>query len=151
MRLVDLLKGVKHEIKGNPNVDISGVCYDSRKAKPKYLFIAIKGFKTDGLLYVEEAIKNGAVAVVTDRDISEYPGVTVVLVEDARAAMAKIASNFYNNPTSKLTLIGITGTNGKTSVTYMLKAILEQQNNKVGLVGTIQNIIGDREIGRAHV
>ncbi|KKC29399.1 UDP-N-acetylmuramoyl-L-alanyl-D-glutamate--2,6-diaminopimelate ligase [Caldanaerobacter subterraneus] len=150
MRLVDLLKGVKHEIKGNPNVDISGVCYDSRKAKPKYLFIAIKGFKTDGLLYVEEAIKNGAVAVVTDRDISEYPGVTVVLVEDARAAMAKIASNFYNNPTSKLTLIGITGTNGKTSVTYMLKAILEQQNNKVGLVGTIQNMIGDRVIPTTH-
>lgn len=150
MKLIDILKGVKCEIKGDPNIDISGVCYDSRKAKKKYLFIAIKGFKTDGIFYVEEAIKNGAVAVVADREIKEYPGITTVLVEDARATMAKIASNFYNNPTSKLTLIGVTGTNGKTSVTYMLKAILERQNNKVGLVGTIQNMIGDEVIPSVH-
>ncbi|HHW57701.1 MAG TPA: UDP-N-acetylmuramoyl-L-alanyl-D-glutamate--2,6-diaminopimelate ligase [Clostridia bacterium] len=150
MKLEDVLKGIKCEIKGNPNIDINGVCYDSRKAKNKYLFIAMKGFKTDGILYVEDAIKNGAIAIVTDREIGEYPGVTVVLVEDARVAMAKIASNFYNNPTSKLTLIGITGTNGKTSVTYMLKAILERQNNKVGLVGTIQNMIGDKVIPSIH-
>ncbi|HHY79833.1 MAG TPA: UDP-N-acetylmuramoyl-L-alanyl-D-glutamate--2,6-diaminopimelate ligase, partial [Thermoanaerobacter sp.] len=150
MKLIDILKGVNCEIKGDPNIDISGVCYDSRKSKNKYLFIAIKGFKTDGIFYVEEAIKNGAVAVVTDREIKEYPGITTVLVEDARAAMAKIASNFYNNPTSKLTLIGVTGTNGKTSVTYMLKAILERQNNKVGLVGTIQNMIGDEVIPSVH-
>lgn len=88
--------------------------------------------------------------MVADREIKEYPGITTVLVEDARATMAKIASNFYNNPTSKLTLIGVTGTNGKTSVTYMLKAILERQNNKVGLVGTIQNMIGDEVIPSVH-
>lgn len=150
MKLIDILKGVNCEIKGDPNIDIGGVCYDSRKAKKKYLFIAIKGFKTDGILYVEEAIKNGAIAIVVDREIKEYPGVTTVLVEDAQAAMAKIASNFYNNPTTKLTLIGVTGTNGKTSVTYMLKAILERQNNKVGLVGTIQNMIGDEVIPSEH-
>lgn len=150
MKLIDILKGINCEIKGDPNIDISGVVYDSRKSKNKSLFIAIKGFKTDGILYVEEAIKNGAVAVVTDREIKTYPGITVVLVEDTRAAMAKIASNFYNNPTSKLTLIGVTGTNGKTSVTYMIKAILERQNNKVGLVGTIQNMIGDEVIPSIH-
>ncbi|AIS52712.1 UDP-N-acetylmuramoyl-L-alanyl-D-glutamate--2,6-diaminopimelate ligase MurE [Thermoanaerobacter kivui] len=150
MKLTEILKGVKCEIKGNPNIDINGVCYDSRKAKSKYLFIAIKGFNTDGALYIEDAIKNGAIAVVADREVKEYPGVTTVLVEDAKAAMAKIAANFYKNPTSKLILIGITGTNGKTSVTYMLKSILESQNNKVGLVGTIQNMIGDEVIPSVH-
>lgn len=78
------------------------MCYDSRKAKKKYLFIAIKGFKTDGIFYVEEAIKNGAVAVVADREIKEYPGITTVLVEDARATMAKIASNFTITPPANL-------------------------------------------------
>jgi len=150
MKLTDLLKDVSCEIEGNINIDISGICYDSRKAKKNFLFIAIKGFNTDGLLFLEDAIKKGITAVVTDRKIELPEGLTVILVEDARASMAKIATNFYGNPTSKLTLIGVTGTNGKTSVTYMIKAILEKQNKKVGLVGTIQNMIGNEIVPSIH-
>lgn len=150
MKLTDVLKDVKYELSGNRNVDINGISYDSRKVKNKYMFIAIRGFKTDGVLYIDDAIKNGATVIVVDRAVKEFPGVTVVMVDDCRAAMAKIASNFYGNPTSKLTLIGVTGTNGKTSVTYMIKSILESQNNKVGLIGTIQNLIGNEVIPADH-
>lgn len=146
MRLTDILKDTNYKIlKGNLDIEIKGIFYDSRKCKDFSMFIAIKGFKTDGVNYITDAIKNGAKVIVVDREIMIPEEVTVVKVVDCRSAMAKMAANYYSEPTKQLFLIGVTGTNGKTSVTYMIKSILESQNNKVGLIGTIKNMIGDKE------
>lgn len=145
MRLADILKDIEYTIvKGNVDVDIRGICYDSRKSKEGSMFVAIKGFKSDGADYICDAVERGAVAVLVDSEISIDKDITVIKVENTRKSLAKIASNYYGDPSKQLFLIGVTGTNGKTSVTYMIKSILESQNNKVGLIGTIQNMIGDK-------
>ncbi|MDI3476616.1 MAG: UDP-N-acetylmuramoyl-L-alanyl-D-glutamate--2,6-diaminopimelate ligase [Thermoanaerobacterium sp.] len=145
MRLADILKDIEYTIvKGNVDVDIRGICYDSRKSKEGSMFVAIKGFKSDGADYICDAVERGAVAVLVDSGISIDKDITVIKVENTRKSLAKIASNYYGDPSKQLFLIGVTGTNGKTSVTYMIKSILESQNNKVGLIGTIQNMIGDK-------
>lgn len=105
--------------------------------------MCIKGFKTDGHSYINKAIEQGAVAIVSENE-TENLNIPVILVSNSRKALSQIASNFYQNPTSKLTLIGITGTNGKTTTTYLIKNILEQAGKKVGLIGTNQNMIGQR-------
>ncbi|WKV09383.1 UDP-N-acetylmuramoyl-L-alanyl-D-glutamate--2,6-diaminopimelate ligase [Thermoanaerobacterium sp. CMT5567-10] len=145
MRLADILKDIEYTIvKGNVDVDIRGICYDSRNSKDGSMFVAIKGFKSDGADYIGDAIERGAVAVLVDGEISIDKDITLIKVENTRKSLAKIASNYYGDPSKQLFLIGVTGTNGKTSVTYMIKSILESQNNKVGLIGTIQNMIGDK-------
>ncbi|MEG6565497.1 UDP-N-acetylmuramoyl-L-alanyl-D-glutamate--2,6-diaminopimelate ligase [Thermoanaerobacterium saccharolyticum] len=145
MRLVDILKDVKYTtIKGNIDVDVKGICYDSRNSKEGSLFVAIKGFKFDGADYINDAVEKGAIAVVVEHEVSIDKDITVIKVENARKSLAKIASNYYGDPSKQLFMIGVTGTNGKTSVTYMIKSILESQNNKVGLIGTIHNMIGDK-------
>lgn len=145
MRLADVLKDIEYTIvKGNVDVDIRGICYDSRNSKDGSMFVAIKGFKSDGADYIGDAIERGAVAVLVDREISIDKDITLIKVQNTRKSLAKIASNYYGDPSKQLFLIGVTGTNGKTSVTYMIKSILESQNNKVGLIGTIQNMIGDK-------
>ncbi|TCW36104.1 UDP-N-acetylmuramoylalanyl-D-glutamate--2,6-diaminopimelate ligase [Thermohydrogenium kirishiense] len=145
MRLADVLKDIEYTIvKGNVDVDIRGICYDSRNSKDGSMFVAIKGFKSDGADYIGDAIERGAVAVLVDGEISIDKDITLIKVENTRKSLAKIASNYYGDPSKQLFLIGVTGTNGKTSVTYMIKSILESQNNKVGLIGTIQNMIGDK-------
>lgn len=105
--------------------------------------MCIKGFKTDGHSYINKAIEQGAVAIVSENE-TENLNIPVILVSNSRKALSQIASNFYQNPTSKLTLIGITGTNGKTTTTYLIKNILEQAGKKVGLIGTNQNMIGQK-------
>ena len=145
MRLADVLKDIEYTIvKGNVDVDIRGICYDSRNSKDGSMFVAIKGFKSDGADYIGDAIERGAVAVLVDGEISIDKDITLIKVQNTRKSLAKIASNYYGDPSKQLFLIGVTGTNGKTSVTYMIKSILESQNNKVGLIGTIQNMIGDK-------
>lgn len=145
MRLADVLKDIEYTIvKGNVDVDIRGICYDSRNSKDGSMFVAIKGFKSDGADYIGDAIERGAVAILVDGEISIDKDITLIKVQNTRKSLAKIASNYYGDPSKQLFLIGVTGTNGKTSVTYMIKSILESQNNKVGLIGTIQNMIGDK-------
>lgn len=156
MKLVDILKGVEnYKARGNLEVEINNIENNSKKIQNGDVFIAIKGFDFDGHDFVEEAIKQGAVAVVLDvtadlKKIKLSKNITVVLVENTRKCLAKMASNFYGNPTSKLKLIGVTGTKGKTTTTFMIKAILEKAGQKVGLIGTIANYIGDKCLGESN-
>mgnify|MGYP000002014212 FL=1 len=128
------------------NTEITGITCDSRQVKPGYLFVCIKGAASDGHDYAAAAVKNGAAAVVAERDTGEK---NQILAENTHAAYADICAKWFGNPADSLHLLGVTGTNGKTSVTYMLKCILEKAGYKVGLIGTIQNMIGD-EIIAAH-
>ena len=135
------------EVNGNlANTEITGITCDSRQVKPGYLFVCIKGAASDGHEYAAQAVKNGAAAVVVERDTGEK---NQILVETPHAAYADICAKWFGNPADSLHLLGVTGTNGKTSVTYMLKCILEKAGYKVGLIGTIQNMIGN-EIIAAH-
>ncbi|AOY77433.1 UDP-N-acetylmuramoyl-L-alanyl-D-glutamate--2,6-diaminopimelate ligase [Clostridium formicaceticum] len=146
MLLTELLKGmVIEEIVGNDKINIDDIGYDSRNLKKNSLFLCIKGFKTDGHLYIKDAIRRGATAVMVERTV-EVEGVTVIRVKDTRKAMAAIASRFYGHPSRSLNLIGVTGTNGKTSTTYMIKKILETCGKKTGLIGTISNWIGEEKM-----
>lgn len=148
MLLKDMLKGIDiEEIIGSNEIKICNIVYDSRKVTFNSLFICIEGFKTDGHLYIEDALKKGAVAIILERNIEIYiDGVTYVKVKDSRKAMGIIAKHFYGEPSNSLDLIGITGTNGKTSTTYMIKNILEVSGRRTGLIGTISNWIGDEKV-----
>ena len=147
MRLKDLvgrLTGAR--IMGNGDVEISGLSYDSRTVSPGDLFFAVKGTCCDGGQYAAEAVRRGAVAVLCDEPIAPRPGVPMALVKNARFAKAHVASVFYRQPARRLDCVGITGTNGKTTVSYMLKSIFEQDGRPTGLIGTIEHLIGDRSL-----
>lgn len=141
MQLLELLKGVKHHLRGESQ-EIKGLSYDSRKIRAGYLFAAIKGLRLDGHDFAEEAVQNGAVAVLLERPLPEL-GVTQVVVADTRRALGLISANFYGHPGNKLRLLGVTGTNGKTTSSYLLKSILEAAGYRVGLIGTIEILFGD--------
>lgn len=143
MRLNELLKDVKCEVYGD-DVEITDIYNDSRNVTPGGLFFCIQGYSTDGHKYAPTAVVNGAVCLVVTHLLELE--CTQVLVEDDRLAMAQISANFYGRPSEKICLIGVTGTNGKTSTTYMLKSIFEKMGHKVGLIGTIENLIGDEHI-----
>lgn len=146
MRLAEVLKGV--DIKGrygSLDVDISDVVYDSRKVSPGCLFICIPGFKVDGHKFIKDAVRTGAAAAIVENDV-EVEGITVVKVEDSRKTMPLLGSNFYRNPTEQLKLIGITGTNGKTTTTYLIESILAHAKKKTGVIGTISIKIGKEKI-----
>ena len=146
MNLNDILKGLDiANITGNINIDITNIAYDSRKVEENTLFICIKGFNSDGHKYIESAIEKGAKAFLIQDDVN-IEGYTFIKVEDTRAAMAKVADNFYNNPSKELGVIGVTGTNGKTSITTFLSEILSLNDKKVGLVGTIKIFDGDKTV-----
>lgn len=143
MILKNLLVDIDYKIiKGHLNNDINGLCYDSRKAKTNYIFFAIKGFNVDGHKFIKKAIELGANTIVLEELNEDYifDG-TIIQVDDTKKAMSKIAINYYNKPISKFNLYGITGTNGKTTTSYLIKSILENTGDKVGLIGTIGNII----------
>ena len=146
MKLRELLQGVAVlEIHADPETEITSIAYDSRKAEPGCLFAAISGFASDGNRFIPMALEKGAAAVITARKPEE--DVPYVLVASDRLALARTACNFYGNPATSMKLIGITGTNGKTSVTLLLKSVLEQTRGaKVGLVGTMGNMIGQEAI-----
>ncbi len=132
------------ELVGCGDTEITAVEYDSRKVCRGALFFCISGFKTDGHLYAPDAVKNGAAALmVTCRLELDVPQ---IVVEDARTAMALISREFYGRPDEKLAMVGVTGTNGKTTTTYMIKSVLERSGKKTGLIGTIVNMIGQQEL-----
>lgn len=146
MKLKQLLAGMLDaQLFADPEMEITAVTYDSRKVTPGSLFVAITGFATDGNLYIPMAVEKGAVAVVT----AKKPAVDVpyVLVDNDRLALAMIGANFYNHPAKTMKMIGVTGTNGKTSSTLLLKHVLETVcGAKVGLMGTMENMIGATRI-----
>lgn len=146
MKLKDLLSGINYTcITGNTEQEIDQVIYDSRIKTKKGLFIAIEGYQTDGHKYIEPAIENGACVVLVQKPIYiEAKDVTIIQTDDTRLAMAKIANNQYQHPSSNFKLVGVTGTNGKTSITFLLGQILEAYKQKVGIIGTIENRIGNQ-------
>jgi UDP-N-acetylmuramoyl-L-alanyl-D-glutamate--2,6-diaminopimelate ligase len=147
MLLKNILEGIDYElINGNEDITINKIEYDSRKVQAGDIFVCIKGFNVDGHKYAEGAIKKGAIAIICEDDINLDNGCTLIKVDDTRKALASISANYYNNPAKKLKLIGVTGTNGKTTSTYMIKSILEKAGFKVGIIGTIANYICDRKI-----
>lgn len=151
MILADLLNDVDQikEIKGTAKMAITGIAFDSRKVKPGNLFVCITGYETDGHKFAPDAVAAGASVIVAERDLSDL-GVTCVIVENSRAAMAKLAAAYYHHPERLFTLIGITGTNGKTTTTYLVKSVLEAKGYTVGLIGTNQNMVGQEIIPSKH-
>ena len=152
MELKKLLVGLNNlKAKGDLEVDIKGVERDSKKIKPGYLFVAIKGYTSDGHDYIEQAIEAGAVAILVEEGFdlkqANIPnGITVVMAKNNREALAITSCNFYDNPSKKFKLIGVTGTKGKTTTTFMIKEIFEKAGKKVGLVGTIATYINGKKI-----
>jgi UDP-N-acetylmuramoyl-L-alanyl-D-glutamate--2,6-diaminopimelate ligase len=139
--LLDGLAGC--EVRGDVEVPVTGVAYHSREVTPGGLFVALKGCRTDGHLYLAASLNQGARVVVTEQELVPPPGVTVVRVPQARLALAHISAAFYDHPSRELTLVGITGTNGKTSTTYLLEAILTAAGCRVGVVGTVNYRVGE--------
>ena len=145
------LDGLK--VKGNLDIDIPNIQNNSKQVKEGDMFVAIKGFDFNGHEHIEEAIKNGAKVLMAQEDevdknilktISD--DITLVLTKDTRYALAIAACNFYKNPSKKVKLIGVTGTKGKTTTTYMIRDILEKQGIRVGLIGTVASYVGDKKI-----
>lgn len=133
-------------IKGNLDIEISHFRNDSRKIGKGDLFIAELGYSVDGHDYIDQAIENGAIAIVIQKDIKIEQDITVIKVDDSIDAMAKFAGVFYNKPWEKMHMVGITGTNGKTSTTYFIRSIFEEYKKKIGIIGTISAVIDKENI-----
>ena len=148
MELKALLKKLDFKcIQGNIGREITCVAFDSRKVSEGSLFVCIKGAVSDGHKYALKAVEAGACTLVIEDDVENIPeNITVIKVKDSRYALACISAEFFGNPAEKLRVIGITGTKGKTTTTYLVKSILENAGHKCGLIGTIEIIIGDRII-----
>lgn len=143
----ELLKDLKYEVvSGSIDVNVSELVYNTRKVKKECMFVCIKGATFDSHDVAGEAAKNGAVVIVAERSVDVPAGTTVVLVEDTRYALALISAAYFQYPAKKLKVIGITGTKGKTTTTFMIRSILEHAGIPTGLIGTIEVIIGDRHI-----
>lgn len=146
MKLAEMLKDIKVlELAADVNSEIAGISYDSRRTKPGDMFVAISGFESDGYDYIPSAVKNGACVILCDR--APKAEIPYVLVENCRHALAMASRNYFGDPAGEMCVIGVTGTNGKTTSTYLMKHLLEEKlNAKVGLVGTNGNMIGDELI-----
>lgn len=150
MILRELLKEVEYTlVQGSEEIEITALCYDSRKVVPDSVYVCIPGTIVDGHDFIENAIQAGAGAIVISKDVTISSELTVIRVEDARLALALMSAAFFDHPAKQLKVIGITGTKGKTTTVYMMKSILENAGYQVGLMGTIETIIG-QEIIPAH-
>ena len=132
------------KVEGSLDREVTGLAYDSRRVMPGMVFVALRGEHTDGHDYIESAIDRGAVAVICERHGSFSQRGTRLKVDDSRVALARASACFYQYPASKLRVIGVTGTNGKTTVAFMIKAVLEAHGLKCGLIGTVRYEVGDR-------
>ena len=147
MKLKELLTNLDYKlVKGSTEVDINKINYDSRKVTTKDIFICVKGFASDGHKFATSAIEKGAACIICEDEIECDKNVTIIKVDNCRKALAILSCNYYDNPSKKMKMIGITGTNGKTTSAFMVKSILEAEGKKVGLVGTIANYIGNKKI-----
>jgi UDP-N-acetylmuramoyl-L-alanyl-D-glutamate--2,6-diaminopimelate ligase len=127
------------------NVPIQGISNDSRQIRPGFLFVCIQGFKDDGHRYIPEALGRGAAALVVESPLSRPVSVPLIRVADARKALALLSARYYDHPSSRLTLIGVTGTQGKTTTTYLIEAILHRAGLRTGLIGTVVQRLAERE------
>ena len=147
MKLLEVLQGLDYEVlKGNTDTEIREIQNDSRKVQPGDLFFCISGAVSDGHTYAEDVAAKGAAVIVVEKPVNVPDTVTVIRVKSTRYAMGKISSAFYGNPSEKLTVIGLTGTKGKTTTTYMIREMLERSGIKTGLIGTIEIIDGNQKI-----
>lgn len=140
-KLLEVLPGCN--ISGPGEVEITSLAYDSRRVKPGGLFVAIRGFVHDGHQFVPDALSRGARAVVADSEVPVPSGVTLVRVTDPREALALLSAQFYDWPARHLRMIGVTGTNGKTTTTNLIRRLLQAAGYRVGLIGTINNYVGE--------
>ncbi len=151
MKLTQLLEKLEYEVvQGNDQIEITELVNDSRKVTEGSVFVCISGAVWDGHAYVEDVAKKGAIAVIVEKDVEAPEGLTVIKVADTRYALALTSAAYFGYPAEQLKVIGITGTKGKTTTTYMVKSILEGVGHKVGLIGTIEAIIGDKVIPAAN-
>ena len=147
MKLSYLLEHLEYEVcQGSDDIEVTELINDSRKVKEGSVFVCIAGAVTDGHEYIEDVASKGAAAVIVERSVNAPEGMTVIHVDDTRYALALMSAAYFGYPAKKLNVIGITGTKGKTTTTYMVKSILEGVGHKVGLIGTIETIIGDKTI-----
>ena len=151
MKLGQLLDGMKYEcVQGDTDREISVLIYDSRKACDDAVFVCISGAVRDGHDFAEEVVAAGVKTLIVEKDVTAAPDVTVIKVGDTRLALAELSAAYFGHPAREITTIGITGTKGKTTATYMVKSILEGAGFKTGLIGTIETIIGDEKIPSAN-
>lgn len=142
MKLKQLLKEIQYELlQGDLSQEVSQIDYDSRTVQQDSLFVCIPGAKVDGHCFVNDVIDHGAKVIVVEKDIAMQTGITYIKVEDARLALALLSCAFFDHPSRKMTVIGITGTKGKTTTSYMVESILEKAQKKVGIIGTIGSIV----------
>lgn len=145
MKLSKIIEGLNVlNVQGNLQVDIESIAYDSRMVKENALFVCIDGFNVDGHDYVKDAIDNGAKAIVVEKKMNVDADITVVEVESTRYALASVSAMFYENPSRTLNLIGITGTKGKTTSTFLVESVFRQMGLDIGISGTIESGIGDQ-------
>jgi UDP-N-acetylmuramoyl-L-alanyl-D-glutamate--2,6-diaminopimelate ligase len=151
MQLKDLVKGLEIlDVKGDLDIDITNVAYDSRKAKAGSLFVCIDGTKVDGHSFIPDALENGTRAFLVEKDVEVPEGVAVIKIRSARFALAYVSDAFYDHPSGKFNLVGVTGTKGKTTMSYMIKSILEAAGQKIGLIGTVEKLIGNEVLYAAR-
>ncbi|MCA1759470.1 MAG: Mur ligase domain-containing protein, partial [Bacteroidales bacterium] len=152
MKLKNILKYINYtEVRGEANPEIKTVEFDSRKVKPGTLFIAQKGLHTDGHQFILNAFENGAVAIVCEEFPAEFPeNSAIIKVSDSMQATGQIASVFYGNPSQKMKVIGITGTNGKTSIATLLFRLFRELGYNAGLISTISYCINETEETASH-
>ena len=150
MKLKEIVKNLEIlELRADLEMEISGVSYDSRRTQPGDLFVAVRGFESDGHRFIPKAVEKGAVAVLCET--APEDGTPYVRIADCRLGLALASREFFGNPASEMTMIGITGTSGKTTSSYLLKHLLESKlDAKVGLIGTNGNMIGDEFLHTEH-
>src|SRR5438552_148208 len=147
MKLKQLIEDLAAaSVEGPLDREVAGITYDSRRVTPGMVFVALPGQHTDGHEFIDTAIERGATAVISERNGFSSNRATNIKVADAREALARAAMAYYQHPSAKLKVIGVTGTNGKTTVAFMIKAILEAAGIKTGLIGTVHYEVGERVI-----
>ncbi|MDD2708989.1 MAG: UDP-N-acetylmuramoyl-L-alanyl-D-glutamate--2,6-diaminopimelate ligase [Verrucomicrobiae bacterium] len=147
MKLKALIEGIQmDEIHGFADVEVAGIEVDSRQTRPGQVFVALKGVKTDGHQFIGEVVGKGVAAVICEQVVGQFPNVTQIRVADSHAALARLAANYYGHPSRRLKMAGITGTNGKTTTSFLLASIFDKAGFPAGVVGTLGCQIGERQL-----
>lgn len=147
MRLESITRLIQPvQVRGPLHFEIEGIAYDSRQVKENYIFVALHGRRADGAQYIEDALRRGAVAIISEEDRWPRRNIAHILVKDARRALAEISAAFYDHPSQKIPVVGVTGTNGKTTTSFMIREVLAAEGKQPGLIGTVRYEIGSRSI-----
>jgi len=150
-KLEHIIHNIPCKITGSKDIIINKIAFDSRKIEPGDMFVAVKGTQVDGHNYIEKVIQSGAIAILCENLPSSITkNITFIEVDDSARALGFAVSNYFDNPSSKLKLVGVTGTNGKTSIATLLYRLTTQLGHKSGLLSTVRNMVGDREIAATH-